>query len=85
MIGFEVKYSEDELTKTTLPEKEGEADVYLKENIGDNSKTNLGVAEDEALGSLVLAPLCSDLDNDSDLCLPADNLGRAASSGASGL
>lgn len=66
-----------------MSEKEGEADVDLKENIGDNSKTYLGVAEYEALGGAILALLRTDLDYDSNLRLPAANLGCAASSGAS--
>lgn len=77
------KYDGGILTKTTLSEKEGEADVYLKENIGDNPKTYLGVAEHEALGGVILALLRTDLDYDSNLRLPAADLGCAASPGAS--
>lgn len=60
-----------------MSKKEGEADVDLKENIGDNSKTYFGVAEHEALRGVVLALLRTDLDYDSNLRLPAANLGCA--------
>lgn len=75
--------SRDELTKTALSKEEGEADIDLKENIGDNCEANLGVPENEALGGIVFAFLCSDLDDNSELRLPANNLGRAAPPGAS--